>query len=137
MSPSIPVNKIVIPKLGDLEIAVLEHVWKTPEVSAKETHAVIGAARGISVNTVQSTLERLYRKQLLTRTKAGHAYRYSARVPREQLVAGLIKDVLGRFDADSGSSLAAFVQAADQLDEDALLALETELKNRRLRGTSS
>lgn len=133
MSRDTPEN-LSIPTLGDLEIAVLEHVWQTADVSAKEAHAAIGAARGISVNTVQSTLERLYRKNLLTRTKSGHAFRYAARVPREQLVAGLINDVLGRFGSDPASSLAAFVEAAERLDDAALRALEAELKNRRKRG---
>lgn len=129
--------KHAIPALGALEIAVLEHLWQVPEASAKEVHAALGAARGISVNTVQSTLERLYRKKLLKRAKAGHAFRYSAQVPREQLVADLINDVLGRFGGDTASSLAAFVEAADRLDEEALNALEAELKKRRERGESS
>lgn len=122
-----------IPALGDLEVAVLEHVWVHGATSAKDAHAVIGEVRGISLNTVQSTLERLFRKQLLTRTKTGHAYRYSATVPREQLLARLIHDVIGRFGADTSLSLAAFVEAAETLDEDALVALESELKQRRKR----
>lgn len=128
--------KSALPTLGDLEIAVLEYVWKTVDVSAKEAHAAIGTARGISVNTVQSTLERLYRKALLTRTKSSHAFRYAPRVSREQVVAGLINDVLGRFDGDRASSLAAFVEAAERLDEESLRALELELKHRRKRGAS-
>lgn len=135
MSPEVP-SKLAIPMLGTLEIAVLEHLWRAPEASAKEVHVAIGEARGISVNTVQSTLERLYRKNLLKRTKAGHAFWYSPKVAREQLVAALINDVLGRFGGDTASSLAAFVEAADCLDEQALQALETELKRRRGRGES-
>lgn len=133
MSSNFPA-KSPAPTLGELEIAVLEHVWRAVDVSAKEAHAAIGAARGISVNTVQSTLERLFRKNLLTRTKSSHAFRYAARVPREQLVAGLIHDVLGRFGGDTASSLAAFVEAAERLDDEALRALEAELKSRRKRG---
>ena len=122
-----------VPPLGELEIAVLEYVWHQPQVSAKETHAAIGAARGISANTVQSTLERLFRKQLLRREKQGHAFYYSAQVPRLQLLVGLINDVLGRFGRDTPSSLAAFVEAAEQLDENALQALEAEIIARRKR----
>lgn len=136
MSSNFPA-KSSVPTLGDLEIAVLEHVWQAVDVSAKEAHAAIGAARGISINTVQSTLERLYRKALLTRTKSSHAFRYAPRLSREQVVAGLINDVLGRFGGNTASSLAAFVEAAERLDDEALRALEVELKNRRKRGASS
>lgn len=124
-----------IPALGELEIAVLEHAWSAGETSAKDAHAAIGEQRGISLNTVQSTLERLFRKELLTRTKSGHAFRYSAKIPREQLLARLIHDVIGRFGADTSASLAAFVEAAEDFDEDALSALEAELKQRRERRT--
>lgn len=126
-----------IPKLGDLEVAVLEYVWASDEVAAKDAHAAVGLKRGISLNTVQSTLERLFRKKLLTRVKAGHSFRYSACIAREELLAGLINDVLGRFRSDSSAALAAFVEAADSLDDSALQALEAELRKRRQRGKSS
>lgn len=119
------------PNLGDLEVAILEHVWTSEEVSAKTAHAAIGEARGISLNTVQSTLERLYRKDLLERAKVGHAYRYAARVSREELVAALVHDVVGRFGGDSSSAIAAFVDAAEIPDEQALRAVEETLRRRR------
>lgn len=125
-----------IPQLGDLEVAALEHVWNSGETSAKQLHAAVGVKRGISLNTVQSTLERLYRKHLLSRVKASHSYQYSARIEREELVAALIGDVLGRFRADSSSALSAFVEAAEDLDEDAIRALEAKLKTLQRRGRS-
>jgi predicted transcriptional regulator len=122
-------------RFGELEIAVLEHLWRVPEATAKDVHAALGIRRGISLNTVQSTLERLYRKDLLARCKVGHAYRYSATIARAQFVAKLIHDVLGRFQADADSSMAAFLEAAEQLDDDALAALEAQLEARGRRGT--
>ncbi|WP_218565746.1 MULTISPECIES: BlaI/MecI/CopY family transcriptional regulator [Pseudomonas] len=127
-------DKLAIPPLGTLEVAVLVHLWRVPEASSKEVHAAIGVARGISVNTVQSTLERLYRKKLLKRFKASHAFRYAPQMAREQLVAGLVNEVLSRFGGDTASSLAASVEAANWLNEEALHTLEAELKNMRTRG---
>ncbi|SDJ51213.1 BlaI/MecI/CopY family transcriptional regulator [Microbulbifer yueqingensis] len=121
------------PALGDLEVAVLEIVWETPECSAKEVHERIGRQRGISLNTVQSTLERLHRKELLARGKRGHAYRYSACVERERLIASYIRETLGRFGGDAVASLAAFVDAAEDIDEASLARLEEELRKRRAR----
>lgn len=125
-----------IPQLGDLEVAVLEYVWSSGGASAKEAHAALGGTRGISLNTVQSAMERLFRKGLLSRVKASHSFRYSARIERKALVAALIGDVLGRFGADSSAALAAFVEAADDLDEAALRGLEAELRKRRQPGKS-
>ena len=117
--------------LGELEIQTLEFIWSQNDSTAKDAFEHFGLARGITLNTVQSTLERLYRKGYLNRTKASHAYRYSAAVSRASLLASLINDVLGRFGADSVSSAAAFVDAAQQIDEDTLQLLEEAIRKRR------
>jgi predicted transcriptional regulator len=130
----VPLDRGLVTRLGELELAVLEYVWEAPETSAKEAHAAMGVKRGISLNTVQSTLERLHRKQLLTRRKVRHAYVYDARLPRARLVAQLIQDLLKRFGTDAASTMAAFVEAAEHVDEEALSALEAQLEARRLRG---
>ena len=63
--------------LGELEMAVLEHLWLTKSGDAKKLHHSVGTKRGISLNTIQSTLERLFRKQLLRRENVSHSYVYS------------------------------------------------------------
>lgn len=120
-----------MPSLGELELAVLNLIWITPGLSPKQVHAEVGAERGISVNTVQSTLERLHRKQLLFREKLGHAYHYSAEVERSHLIADMISDVMRRFRLDGAASVSAFVQATDALDDDDLARLEAEIRARR------
>jgi predicted transcriptional regulator len=120
-----------VPFLGELELAVLEHVWQVGEVTAKEAHGELGVFRGISLNTVQSTLERLARKALLERNKAGHAYRYSAGVSREELIADLVGGVVGRLQGDAAASILAFLDSMDHLDDEALARLEGELRRRR------
>lgn len=120
-----------IPSLGELELAMLEHVWNGGELTAKDAHAGLGVSRGISLNTVQSTLERLTRKGLLDRTKRGHAYWYSPRVSREELIADLVGGVVGRLQGDAATSLMAFLDSVDDLDDEALDRLESELRRRR------
>ena len=124
-----------VPPLGDLEVAVLDQVWATPGMTVKTVHERIGVSRGISLNTVQSALDRLYRKGLLDRRKQGHAYCYEALVSREALVGSLISHVLGRFNSDGVVAAAAFAAAVDDLDEAALCELEAELARRRSRGS--
>ncbi|MFU8814998.1 MAG: BlaI/MecI/CopY family transcriptional regulator [Pseudomonadales bacterium] len=120
-----------MPSLGELELAVLDHLWQVGEMTAKQTHAELGVSRGISLNTVQSTLERLARKALLERSKVGHAYRYSACVSREELIADLVGGVVGRLQGDAAASLLAFLDSVEQLDDDVLTRLEAELRRRR------
>ena len=48
--------------LGDLEKSVLQYFWEHQEADAKRVHAYFHAQRGGSLNTIQSTLDRLYKK---------------------------------------------------------------------------
>ena len=84
-------------QLGELEKQVLQYLWNTQEADAKQVHAVLGLTRGNTLNTIQSTLDRLFKKQLLSRTKQGHAYYYRAKVDRDALLATLISSVTSDF----------------------------------------
>jgi predicted transcriptional regulator len=124
------------PTLGDLEVAILEFVWRHPDTSAKDAHAAVGIERAISLNTIQSTLERLVRKDLLSRRKVGHSFQYSPRVSRDELITAAIQAALGRFGADPSAALASFIEATDIPDKEALRLLELKLR-RRVAGKKS
>ena len=119
-------------QLGELEKLVLQHFWNVKEADAKQVHKVLGLARGNSLNTIQSTLDRLFKKELLKRTKQGHAYCYSARVDREGLIAQLISNVTSDFNDDGENSLiAAFSSASAQLNDEQLDTLEKMIEKQR------
>lgn len=121
-----------LPALGDLEKAVLDDLWVHPCGDAKAVHARVGMARGISLNTVQSTLERLFRKTLLSREKISHAYVYTARVQRDELMGAMIADVVGSLGKiQTGSMLSAFVDFAVRTDHSNLARLEELIAARR------
>lgn len=118
--------------LGELELAVLEELWTHSALDAKATHRVIGARRGIGLNTVQSTLERLFRKQLLRREKVSHAYVYTPAVQREELMEQLIEEVVETFSSGrSEPMLAAFIDLAARVDDENLSRLERLIAERR------
>ena len=118
--------------LGELEMAVLEHLWGTGSGNAKEVHHSIGTQRGISQNTIQSTLERLFRKKLLGREKVSHSYVYSSLVERGELMAQLIGDVVETLsDGKTDYLLSAFIDYAARESESGLDRLEQLIAQRR------
>ncbi|MDT0618373.1 MAG: BlaI/MecI/CopY family transcriptional regulator [Salinisphaeraceae bacterium] len=103
--------------LGELELEVMECLWDAGPAEVKAVYEVVGKDSRRSLNTVQSTLERLYRKQLLSREKRSRAYIYSPIVGREALLVqtmGQIADTLGA--RDSGALMASFVELAERDD---------------------
>ncbi len=120
-----------LPRLGDLELAVLELLWNDEdatggrEADVHEVHAAIGKRRGISSNTVGSAMERLYKKRLLTRRKVSHAYRYQPAIDRETFRARKVMEAAGGLEAlRKRSLLAAFVDLVADSDDDALAELD-------------
>ncbi len=122
-------------QLGDLEIAVLEEIWKTGQGEARALHQRIGAERGNSLSTIQSTLERLHRKDLLARERVSHAYVYSPLETREAVMACLIECALSRFTDGRGEGLlAAFSGFAESATDPAILdQLESLIREVRRR----
>jgi predicted transcriptional regulator len=120
------------PQLGELERAVLDRLWSHGAADVKAMHAAVGVRRGIAPNTVQSTLERLFRKRLCERTKVGRAYSYRPLVSRREWVArsleGLFESVPG---ADPQLLLSGFVDLAERAGAEHLEELERMVKERR------
>lgn len=121
-----------LPQLGELELAVLEHLWTTDDADVHEAHAAVGKRRGISPNTVGSALERLHKKGLLEREKVSHAYRYRAALDRATFQARKVVEAAGGLRALGKSGLlAAFVDLVADSDEKALAELERLIRVKR------
>jgi predicted transcriptional regulator len=80
------------PILGERELSVLEVLWSGGPVSAQQVLAALPAAV-ISLSTVQSTLERLYRKKLVCRKKISRTYFYNPLITREDIISSLLSDI--------------------------------------------
>jgi predicted transcriptional regulator len=124
--------------LGELEKAVLDHLWSAGPRDAKAMHAALGRERGIALNTVQSTLERLVRKGLAERRKQGRAYSYAAAVSRTDWVAGAVQHLIADIPGlGPHVLLAAFVELAERAGSEELALLERLVAERRRGGRCS
>lgn len=125
--------------MGDLEAAVADYAWSHDPLDVKTMHAAIGVRRGISLHTVQSTMERLFRKGLLQREKRGNSYFYSPRVSREQWLAQSFQALVERLSGAEGDAmLVAFVSLAERAGDESLDRLANMVrKARRGRGKKS
>ena len=126
-------------RLGEFELETLEHLWTRGEGSAKSIHAELGARRGNSLNTVQSTLDRLYRKGLLARVKTGHSFKYRCRCSREEVLARKFNDLAAELSGGEVKSvLAAFVEFTSRLEESRIEELEALIEeHKKNRGAGS
>jgi predicted transcriptional regulator len=123
-----------LPQLGELELAVLDYAWTHEEVDAKAVHRALGVSRKITLNTIQSTVERLHRKGLLSRERISHAYKYRPTFTRDAFRARAAAEAAGQLrGADAQGVLAAFVDLAMQADGANLDRLEAIIVAARAR----
>jgi predicted transcriptional regulator len=69
--------------LGPLEQRLLDALWARGSATVREL--VEGGCEDLAYTTVMTTLDRLFKKGLLTRSEEGRAFRYMARFSREDL----------------------------------------------------
>lgn len=120
------------PELGELEISVLEHLWEQGEGDPKAVHDAIGKRRGITVNTIQSTLKRLFEKRLLERDKVSHAHVYRPRLAREEFRRAALEHLVsGLMRGEAASMISAFVDVTERAGLQHLARLEKLVTERR------
>jgi predicted transcriptional regulator len=118
--------------LGPLELRVLEALWRRP--SEAGVRSLAPDFPGIAYTTLMTTLDRLYKKDLLVRRKVGKAFAYVARHGREELEAILAREAIEDLlppHTSGGPVLSGFVEAVGGRDERMLDELERLVRRYR------
>ena len=127
------VLEVIFMQLGELEKLVLQYLWQHKSADVKAVYNHFEKIRGGSLNTYQSTLDRLYKKELLSRHKVINAYQYQPRVERSELIGQLIRSVTSDFVTDDNSLVAAFSSMSQDFNEEQLNKLEYLIEAQRIK----
>lgn len=118
---------------GPLEWRVLSALWdRNSPASVRDLQPDF---TDIAYTTLMTTMDRLHRKEMLTRTKLGRAFFYRPRFTRPEYESARAAEALSvALDGDSaavGSLLSFFVEAVGNRDQDLLDDLEALVRTRR------
>jgi len=121
--------------IGNLEREVMDVVWQTDETTVREVQAVL--PRRVAYTTVMTTLDRLFKKGFVSRSRAGRAFVYRASRTRQQTEAAVASGfVSGLFSGGAAMPiLSNLVDAVGSQDDgvDLLNALEEMVRDKRRR----
>jgi len=70
--------------LGELQLQVMEVIWRLGQATVAEVHEALSADRKIAYTTVLTTMRALERRGMVTHETVGKAYRYEPAVSREK-----------------------------------------------------
>ncbi|HEY1677959.1 MAG TPA: BlaI/MecI/CopY family transcriptional regulator [Candidatus Sulfotelmatobacter sp.] len=123
-------------QLGPLEERLLEALWKRGDATVRELFD--GECKGLAYTTVMTTLDRLFKKNLLARKPEGRAFRYSPRLTRQGMHREAAAEALHQLlDASPAASLplSYLVEIVTERDVQLLDKLRdaVEAKRRELR----
>ncbi|HEX7486890.1 MAG TPA: BlaI/MecI/CopY family transcriptional regulator [Vicinamibacterales bacterium] len=128
-----PPRELLRASLGTLERQVIEIIWTSDEVTVRDVHVRLDGK--VAYTTVMTTLDRLFRKGLLARTKRARAFAYSALATREELDEIVASDVVSGLLAGEWSAplpfLSNLVDAVGERDRALLDELERLVKTKR------
>jgi predicted transcriptional regulator len=114
-------------RLGELERAVMDHLWSMPEAqTVRQVHEALSTRRDLAYTTVMTVLQRLAKKNLVSQIRDDRAHRYAPVHGRDELVAGLMVDALSQAE-DSGGRQAALVHFVERVGADEAAALRRAL----------
>ena len=118
--------------LGKLERAVLNEAWKREEVSVRDIYLAFG--ENIAYTTLMTTLDRLFKKKILTRRKDGRAFLYAPAVSPDEFEQGIREDVIEGLlghGSDVQPVLACIVDTVSERDRELLDELDRLIKEKR------
>jgi predicted transcriptional regulator len=116
---------------GPLERRILDAVWRRGAATVRDLEAEFAPA---AYTTLMTTLERLRRKGMLTRSRQGRAFEYAPRWSRAELTERLASRTLGGWLRDPSSArpiLSCFIDAVTEHDEKLLDELDRLIKEKR------
>jgi predicted transcriptional regulator len=135
-TPSDSIREVTLASLyGPLELAVLDALWnRAGALSVRELQKDFP---DVAYTTLMTTLDRLYKKSALMRSKQGRAFFYEPRLSRDEVRSEWATSVFSSLlngDASSSMILSSFVGAVGERDELLLDELEELLRQRRGEG---
>lgn len=119
-------------QLGPLEQQLLERLWECGDATVREL--IADGSLKLAYTTVMTTLDRLYKKGLLSRAAEGRAFRYSPCQSRDELQrAAAVEGIRQLISSSQASSLplSYLVEAITDHDAELLDELQSLVEQKR------
>jgi predicted transcriptional regulator len=101
-----------------LELLCLNALWSRGQGSVKEVREFVTPSRRLAYTTVMTVLDRLARRGIVTRSKAGRAFVYAPAVSRDAIRRLALKEFLDSYFDSSRHQLVQFLQVESRVEAD-------------------
>ena len=126
--------RIQIPRpknLGEVEQAVLEHVWAHGPCSAEACREALASTRPMKESTIRTVLRRLEQKGYVAHEVSGRTFIYRAAELRQNVAVRAVKNIIDRFCGGSAEELVIGMVDNAVLDRKQLERLARKIGQRK------
>ena len=93
-----------------LEMLCLKALWSLGEGNVSDVRTVVTESKPLAYTTIMTVLDRLARRNIVSRRKAGRAFVYAPQISRDAMRRLALKEFLDSFFDGSEEKLAEFLK---------------------------
>jgi BlaI family transcriptional regulator, penicillinase repressor len=118
-------------KPTERELDILKVLWERGPSSVREVSELLNRSEDLSFTTVQTMLQVMFDKDLVSRELIGRSLIYTAKVRREETERAMVGDLLERLFAGSAQQLLARALDVKKASPEELKAIQTLINKAR------
>lgn len=96
--------------LTPLELAIMKSLWRRGSARVKEVREDLYPTRGLAYTTIMTILDRLYKKGVVQRRKAGRAHVYEPGLPEDAVRNDAVSALVDSFFDGSETALKQYLE---------------------------
>jgi predicted transcriptional regulator len=109
-----------------LEMLCLKALWSLGEGNVGEVRGVVAASKPLAYTTVMTVLDRLARRNIVSRRKSGRAFVYAPQISRDSMRRLALKEFVDGFFDGSEEKLADFLRRGGSIEPAAGIEPESD-----------
>ena len=107
-----------LPSIGELEIQVLQEIWRQQPCTERQVWEVLREKREVGRTTVLKTIQRLEEKELLRRVDGSGPVKFRAVVKAQRLLPQLVRRFVDSVLGGKVDPLVSYLDGAENISAD-------------------
>ena len=116
--------------LADLQLAIMQVVWKRGEATVAEVREDLGPQRGLAYTTVATMLSKMEKKGVVAHRADGRTYVYRALIQRRQVRGSMVGDLVDRLFAGDAAELVCHLLEAGEIEPEELARVKAMINRK-------
>jgi predicted transcriptional regulator len=111
-------------RFGDLQLAIMRHLWRWGEASVNDVHRGLYEERGLAPTTIATMLRKMEEKGVVAHRMEGRKFIYRPTVTEERARRSMVEQLTDRLFSGNVAELVSHLLEEHQVDEVELRQLQ-------------